>query len=63
MEMRRIRVGMMGMQVIRVGMWRIRVGMDGVRVGIREIPSRNKGNYDQNVRIGVEMMNEKCGEG
>ena len=62
MEIRRIRVGMMGMQVIRVAMWGIGVGMHRVRVGMREIANRNKGNYDENVRIGLEMMNKKCGE-
>ena len=62
MEIQRIRVRMMGMQVIRVAMWGIAVGMHRFRVAMREIASRNKGNYDENVRIGLEMMNKKCGE-
>ena len=41
--------GMMRMQGIKVGMW-----------GIRGV---NKGNHGENLRIGVEMMNKKCGEG
>ena len=67
-----IRVGIMGMRGIRVGMQVIRVGM----IGMREIRARiwgimggnagnrcgNAGNQSDNIHIGVEMMNEKCGE-
>ena len=37
-------------------MRRIRMGMQGIRGG-------NDGNQGENLRIGVEIMNEKCGEG
>ena len=51
--MRGTRVGMRG---IGVGMQRIRVGMWGIGGG------GNEGNQGANLRIGVEMMNKKCGE-
>ena len=75
-EMRVIRVGMMGMRRIRVGMmgmWEIRVGMMGIRVVIqrmwgmrvemRETGGGNEGNKGENLRIEVELTNYNCGEG
>ena len=52
-----------GMQGIKVGMWGIGVGMRRIRVGIRKPGGGNKGNHGENLCIGVEMMNKKCGEG
>ena len=63
MEMRRIRVRMIEIRGIRVGMWGIGVGMRGIRVIMRGIGDGNKGNHGENLRIGLEMMNKKCGEG
>ena len=37
--------------------------MQGIRVGMWGIGGVNKGNHGENLRIGVEMMNKKCGEG
>ena len=51
--MRGIRVGKMGMLGTRVGM----MGMQEIRVGMRGIGARNEGNQDENLCIGVEMMN------
>ena len=48
--------GMIGMRGIRVGMW-------GIRVGMRGIGGENDGNQGGNFRVGVEMINKKCGEG
>ena len=77
MEMRGIRVGMIEMQGIRMGMPLLGVGMLGIRaatkeigvgiedigVGMGVIGCGNEGNKGENLRIGVEMMNKKCGEG
>ena len=56
--MQGIRVGMMGIRGIRVGMRGIGVGMRGIVVGMRGIGG-NQGNQAENLRLGVEMMNEK----
>ena len=50
-----IRVGMMEIQGIRVG-------MQGIGIRMRGIGGGNKGNHVENFRIGVEMMNKKCGD-
>ena len=57
--------GMLGMLGIRVGMMEIqgiRVGMQGIGIRMRGIGGGNKGNHVENFRIGVEMMNKKCGD-
>ena len=54
--MQGIRIGMMGMQGIKVEMRGIEVEMQG-------IGGRNKGNHGQNLRIGVEFMTKKFGKG
>ena len=56
MGMKGIKVGMMGMQGIAVGMW-------GIRVEMRWIGGGNEEGQGENLRIRVEMMNKKCGEG
>ena len=48
MEMRRITVEIMGMR--------------GIRIGIQGIWGGNEGNHDENLSIGEEMINKKCGE-
>ena len=55
--------GMMEMRGIRMGMQGIGVGMRGIRVGMREIGNRNEGNQGENLRIEVEMIKKKWGEG
>ena len=54
-----IRVRMMG---IGVEMREIRVRMGEIRVGMRGIGSENEENQGDNLRIGVKMMDKKCGE-
>ena len=60
MGMQGIRVGMMGM---RVRMWRIGAGIRGIRVGLWRTEGGNERNQGKNLRIRVEIMNKKCGEG
>ena len=58
-----IRVRMMGVRGIGVGMPGIRVGMREIGVGMRGIAVGNEEDQDDNLRIRVETMNKKCGEG
>ena len=48
MEMKRITVEIMGMR--------------GIRIGIQGIWGGNEGNHGENLSIGEEMINKKCGE-
>ena len=54
-----IRVRMMG---IGVEMREIRVRMGEIRVGMRGIGGENEENQGDSLRIGVKMMDKKCGE-
>ena len=54
MGMRGIRVRMRG---VGVGMRGIRVRRRGLGVGMRGTGGRNEGNQNENLRIGVELMN------
>ena len=37
------------------------MGMQGIRLGMRGIVGENEVNQGDNLRIGVGMMNKKCG--
>ena len=52
----------MEMQGIRVGMQGVRVGKRGMRMEILEIWCGNEGDQGENLLIGAEAMNKKCGE-
>ena len=54
-----MRVRMMG---IEVEIREIRVRMGKIRVGMRGIGGENEENQSDNLRIGVKMMDKKCGE-
>ena len=56
-------MGMQGIRAGMMGMWEIRVGKQGVGAGMLGIGDGNKGNHGENLRIGVAMINKKCGEG
>ena len=50
------------MMGIEVEMREIRVRMGKIRVGMRGIGGENEENQGDNLRIGVKMMDKKCGE-
>ena len=50
------------MMGIGVEMREIRVRMGKIRVGMRGIGGENEENQGDNLRIGVKMMDKKCGE-
>ena len=56
-------MGMWGIRVRMMGVRGIGVGMPGIRVGMRGIAVGNEEDQDDNLRIRVETMNKKCGEG
>ena len=39
------------------------MGMPGIRLGMQGIGVRNEGNQRENLRIGVEVMNQNCAVG
>ena len=65
--MQGIRVGMqrivLGIQRISLGTQKRELGIRGIMMRMHEIGGGNEGNQDEDLFIGVEMMNKKCGEG